>query len=199
MAFPTEGDFAGLLARLANQLRADGLPFMVVGGQAVLLHGEPRLTQDIDLTIAATVDQLPEVLHATRGADLAPLPTDVEDFVRETFVLPVVDTATGTRVDIIFAHTDYESQAIAHAVQVDLAGTSVPFATAEDLVLHKLFAGRPRDVEDAAGIVRRKGAELDWAYIKRWAVEFSEVPGREDLPQQVASLEQQCGPQPGSA
>jgi hypothetical protein len=51
-----------------------------------------------------------------------------------------------------------------------------------------LFAGRPRDVEDAAGVVRRKGPELDWEYLDRWAREFAVIPGREDLPAQLAGL-----------
>ena len=50
-------------------------------------------------------------------------------------------------------------------------------------------AGRPRDLEDAAGVERRKGRELDWAYIRGWATEFTSVPGREHVLQQAADLE----------
>lgn len=71
---------------------------------------------------------------------------------------------------------------------MDVGSREVPFATAEDLLLHKLFAGRPRDLEDAAGVVRRKGPDLDWAYMARWAREFAVIPGREDLPAQVEAL-----------
>ena len=43
--------FQALLARLALELEARSLPYMVIGGQAVLVHGEPRLTRDIDITL----------------------------------------------------------------------------------------------------------------------------------------------------
>ena len=157
------------------------LPFMLIGGQAVLLHGEPRLTHDIDVTLRAPPSRLDDVLAACAEMGLRPLPADAESFVRDTFVLPCADEQTEIRVDLIFSTTPFESEAIDRAVRVDVAGVAVPFATAEDLVLHKLFAGRPRDLEDARGVVRRKGDELDWAYMRRWAEQFAEIPGRERM------------------
>ena len=41
-------DFEALIARVARALDQRAIPFMIIGGQAVLLHGEPRLTLDID-------------------------------------------------------------------------------------------------------------------------------------------------------
>jgi hypothetical protein len=78
-------------------------------------------------------------------------------------------------------------------VIVELAGESVPFATAVDLIIHKLFAGRPTDLEDAATVVRRKGSGLDWRYLEKWVQKFSNVPGRGDLPTQLADLRNQLG------
>lgn len=162
---------------------------MVIGGQAVLLHGEPRLTQDVDITLAATPDRLTDVLAACTELNLKPLPEHLVDFVRRTFVLPVLSEDSGIRFDLIFSSTSYEAQAIQRAVSVHLRGVAVPFATAEDLLLHKLFAGRPRDIEDAAGVVRRKGRDLDWDYIHDWAQELAAIPGRETLPEQVRQLQ----------
>ncbi len=183
-------DFESLLARLTEELEAQGLSFMLIGGQAVLLHGRPRLTDDIDLTLAAGPESLSRVLVSCRNLRLEPLPEDVEAFVRQTFVVPAAEPETGIRVDFIFSTTPYERQAIERAVRVELNGVAVPFATAEDLILHKLFAGRARDLEDAAAVVRRQGAKLDWAYLERWAESFAEVPGRQDLPDRLRALRQ---------
>jgi Nucleotidyl transferase AbiEii toxin, Type IV TA system len=147
-----------------------------------------RLTEDIDLTLAAGPESLSRVLVACQNLRLEPLPEDVEAFVRQTFVLPAAEPETGIRVDFIFSTTPYERQAIERAVRVDLKGVAVPFATAEDLILHKLFAGRARDLEDVAAVVRRQGAKLDWEYLERWAESFAEVPGRQDLPDRLRKL-----------
>ena len=45
-----------------------------------------------------------------------------------------------------------------------------------------------RDLEDARGVVLRKGGELDWTYLEHWVDQFASVPGREELPHQLAEL-----------
>jgi predicted nucleotidyltransferase len=185
-------DFSRFIARLARTLEEHGLPFMLIGGQAVLLHGRPRLTEDIDVTLGVAPDQLPAVLAVSGALGLEPLPRRPEEFVRATFVLPASDPPTGLRVDFIFSTTPYERQAIARALHVTVAGVAVPFATAEDLILHKLFAGRALDWEDAIGVVRRTGNTMDWEYLRQWADEFATVPGREDLPARLSQLREEA-------
>jgi hypothetical protein len=184
-------DFSGLIARLAVALNGHGIPFMLIGGQAVLAHGEPRLTQDIDVTLGVDPSRLEDVRAVCDELDLEQLPEDVEKFVRSTFVLPARDANSGIRLDLIFSTTPYETQAIGRAVLLEIDGVSVPFASAEDLLIHKLFAGRPRDIEDAVGVVLRKGEDLDWDYMNHWVRQFAEIPGREDLPDRLAALRNQ--------
>ena len=181
-------DFGALLARLARSFAERDIPFMIIGGQAVLLHGEPRLTQDIDVTLGLAPERIPDILAACKELGLEPLPENVQSFVQTTFVLPAADRESGIRVDLIFSTTTYEAEAIARAQPVDVGGAMVPFATAEDLIIHKLFAGRPRDIEDAGGVVRRKGPDLDWDYLRRQAAELAQVPGRESLSDAVEEL-----------
>lgn len=161
---------------------------MFVGGQAVLLHGAPRLTHDVDLTVGVSPARVRDVLAACEELDLEILVADPAGFAEDTFVCPARHESTGIRVDFIFANTAYERGAIARAVDVELAGEALPFATAEDLLLLKLFAGRPRDLEDARSILRRQQGQLDWPYVEEWAEAFSTIDGREDLPRQIRKL-----------
>jgi predicted nucleotidyltransferase len=188
MASRPPPDFSAFIAELSQRLRARHLSFMLIGGQAVLLHGRPRLTEDIDVTLGAGPEAWRTVGEVCDELGLTLLPEDPEAFVRETFVLPARHGDTGIRVDFIFSTTQYEREAISRAVAVTLGGISVPFATAEDLILHKLFAGRPRDLEDVTGVVRRKGPELDWGYLERWGRDFAAVPGREGMPAAIDRL-----------
>ena len=133
MDSPGRADFEELIARVATALAGQDLAFMLIGGQGVLVHGEPRLTQDVDVTLGASPDRLDDAIAACRAAELTPLPSDVAGFVRDTFVLPAADRATGVRVDLVFSSTTYEAEAIRRAVRIEVGGVEVPFASAEDL------------------------------------------------------------------
>jgi predicted nucleotidyltransferase len=144
---------------------------MIIGGQAVLLYGEPRLTRDIDVTLGANIDSLNKLLSITRELSLKSIPKDIESFVRDTMVLPTIEKSTGIRVDFIFSFTHYETQAIKRARKVSIMGQEVLFASPEDLIIHKIFAGRPRDLEDVKSVIR-KNPGIDSKYIRNWLKEF---------------------------
>jgi predicted nucleotidyltransferase len=163
--------FEELLARIASGLSRGNLPYMIIGGQAVLIYGEPRLTKDIDITLGINIDRLNELLAVVKELSLTPLPEDVSVFVQKTMVLPVLEKGTGIRVDFIFSFTPYEKQAIGRAKRIILSGQEVCFASLEDLILHKMFAGRPRDLEDVRTLIL-KNPGFDVAYIRRWLREF---------------------------
>jgi hypothetical protein len=148
---PSASDFERPIKALAEATRQSGVEFMLVGGQAVLLHGVPRLTQHIDLTLSLTPDEVGRVLDLCVAVGLDPLPADPRRFAREPFVLPAVDGTTGVRVDFILSTIPYEREALRRSVGVRLAEVDVPFAAVEDLILSKLLAGRPRDIEDVSG------------------------------------------------
>lgn len=174
---PKSSMFEDLLARIGAVLHDAGLPYMIVGGHALLLYGEPRLTKDIDITLGVGLERLPEVLDASRAAGLKPL-VDPEAFTRKTLVLPCGDQESGIRVDLIFSFSPYEQLAISRARKVMIRNTELSFASAEDLVIHKLIAGRPRDLEDVKGVLLRNPA-VDFNYIRHWLSEFSVTTGEQ--------------------
>lgn len=179
--------FQEILKKVALKLRELDIPYMVIGGQALLVHGEPRLTRDIDITLGAGLERLQGMLDAAGGISLRPLADDPEGFAERTMVLPCVDDESGVRVDFIFSLTPYERQAIDRAVKVQLAGTEVNFASAEDLVIHKVFAKRPRDLEDARSVIRRH-PDLDVPYIRSWLALFHEADPEAGYPAILDSL-----------
>ncbi len=167
--------FTKLLKTIALALDQKGIPYMVIGGQAVLLHGEPRMTRDIDITLGIGTEKIDQMLDIVGIIPLEPL-VDANDFTLRTMVLPCQDPESGIRVDFIFSFSPYELQAMGRARLVDMEGVKVKFASAEDLVIHKVFAGRPRDMEDVRSVLI-KNPEMDIRYIRRWLNELAEAAG----------------------
>lgn len=170
--------FEALLKLLARELDRADIPYMIIGGQAVQLYGEPRMTRDIDLTLGLGSEGLDRVVTVCGRCGLKPLPAAPAEFVRETMVLPTLDEQTGIRVDFVFSATDYERQAISRSRPVELGGVNVRFAAVEDVLVHKVVAGRPRDLEDARGIVA-KNPGLDRGYVEQWLAAFARALDRD--------------------
>jgi len=163
--------FQELLTRISGELKRQRIPYMVIGGQAVLLYGEPRLTKDIDITLDMGTEGLKKLKGVARKLGLRTLVDNQADFVSKTMVLPVSHDKTGIRVDFIFSFSPYEKQAIERAVDVKLGRSTIKFATLEDVVIHKIIAGRARDLEDVKCILL-KNHGYDGRYIRKWLREF---------------------------
>jgi len=172
--------FEKILSKIGTILPKHNLPYMIIGGQAVLIYGEPRITRDIDITLGVNIDQLEKLLAAVKELELKTIPQDIYSFVSQTMVLPTLDDSTGIRVDFIFSYTPYENQAIKRSRKMLLHNREVNFASPEDVIIHKIFAGRARDLEDVRSIVL-KNKDIDIRYIRSWLNKFEGSADKKNL------------------
>jgi hypothetical protein len=103
-------------------------------------------------------------------------------------VLPCLEPTTNIRIDFIFSLSAYEQEALKHAHRVPVGHVEVCFGSVEDLIIHKMVAGRPRDLEDVRGILLKKPA-LDSDYIEHRLSEFDRSLDRQ-LAQQFNEMRQ---------
>jgi len=151
-----------------------------------LLYGEPRMTRDIDIALGVDVDEFARVLAAMQATQFEVLGADAKEFARKTRVLPLMDPQSGIRIDLIFSFSSYEQEAIQRAQIIRIGDTDVNYASLEDLIIHKMVAGRPRDLEDVRGILAHH-AVFDRSYILKWLRQFVPVVGR-NLPSEFEKL-----------
>lgn len=163
--------FEEIIARVALALKNRGIPYAIIGGQAVLVHGQPRITRDIDISLGVDADRLPDMLEIVSETGLVPLAKDPKDFVDRTMVLPVLDEASSVRVDFIFSNSLFEAEAIKRAKTINILGRDARFASPEDLVIHKVIAGRAVDLDDVRSVILRN-KDLDLGHIRKWLAEF---------------------------
>ena len=158
------------LRQAVDFLEEAGLEYALLGGIAVSLYSEPRMTQDIDLNIALDVKDLDVFLKKSRKYGFRPIPSNINKFVKETAVIPMRFSKGGIagKFDFIIAQNPIEFAGIKRACFKKILGVRVRIVSAEDLLLHKLLSDRPRDREDARGIIARQGAKLNLKYISTW-------------------------------
>jgi hypothetical protein len=146
----------------------------VIGGVAVAIWGEPRLTRDVDLKILLGREDA-ERLLAVLAPHYSSLLPDPLRALREQAMLFVQDAA-GTRLDLLLADTPYDIQAIRRARVAEVEpGAPIAVCSPEDLVIYKLISTRLRDHEDAASVIRRQAESLDDEYILHWLRQFEQA------------------------
>ncbi len=142
---------------LLRELLARGVDFVVIGGIAAVLHGSPRVTQDLDVcfaTDAGNLDALGTALVAL-DARLAGVDKDVP-FVPDAHTLSrimmlTLETSKG-RLDALAAPTGAPpyGELRARAERYDIGGAFVLVASLEDLIAMKRASARPKDLADIA-------------------------------------------------
>lgn len=166
----TGEDFLRRLVIALDQVR---IPYMVTGSFASSAHGRVRATEDIDIVIAPSPDQL-EMLVAEFPAGRYYADRDAAlEALRQRSQFYIIDVESAWKADLIvrkdreFSHTEFERR---RAYSIN--GLQVYLATAEDVLIAKLewarTGGSERQIEDAAGIIASQGDHLDVAYIERW-------------------------------
>lgn len=161
-------------------LTSHKISYVVIGGLAVQYWGEPRFTRDVDLTVLIPLDKRNDFVDLITKKFTSRI-DDPKDFVRKTHMV-LVEAPNGCEIDISVGVPGYEEEVIRRATKYELAKNKrINLCSAEDLIIHKAVAGRPRDIEDIEGIVYRQAGFLDMAYIRSWLKEFSLILERQDL------------------
>ncbi|MEA3346804.1 MAG: nucleotidyltransferase [Candidatus Auribacterota bacterium] len=184
--------FEQLIKKIARALDKAKIPYMIIGGQAVLLYGTPRLTRDIDITLGVDTDKFRLVEKVCEKLKLKILPANPENFAKDTKVLPAEETKLKIRVDFIFSFTSYEKQAINRTKRVIMGGYQVKFASCEDVIIHKMFAGRAIDEEDVKNILLKNRNSIELRYVKKWLSKFGKLSGQKELPKRFNTILKQA-------
>jgi len=154
--------------------------YAVLGGIAVQHWGEPRTTLDIDIVVLVPSAMEDSFLQAVLGQFCPRLP-DAFAFAKRNRIL-LVSTSVGIPVDLSLGIPGYEEEALSRTVPVSFAGLSpVRVVSAEDLIIHKCVAGRPRDIEDVERVLVRQKFKLDLRYIRKWLRAFGPIVEEHDV------------------
>ncbi|MEM6602363.1 MAG: hypothetical protein AAF649_13370, partial [Verrucomicrobiota bacterium] len=163
---PTAHSVIQAAAELDATLTRMGYPYCLIGGIAVQRWGEPRMTQDADATV------LTDIVHDEPVVDqllehFQPRDNDARDFALARRVL-LLYASNQVPIDISLGATKFEKNCIERSSAWHYSETvTLNTCSAEDLVTHKVFAGREQDWLDVCTILIRKNHALNLKLIRK--------------------------------
>ncbi|MCC6902592.1 MAG: nucleotidyltransferase [Polyangiaceae bacterium] len=161
------GTMLEAVGRLARLLSEWGGPAAVVGGLGIVIRVRPRLTTDIDLVISVQPDDVDALLALAERHGWAHDPLELEGLVPGGLARLKAAGDGGFDLDLMFVDSVFLESVVARATPVALGGASLPVASVEDLLVMKLEAERPQDIDDILAIKDAFAEHLDWAYVRQ--------------------------------
>ena len=140
--------------------------FCFIGGIALQRWGQPRLTVDVDVSLLTGIGSEQAYVEALCGRYHPRIP-DAADFALANRVL-LLQSDEAIPLDIALAGFPFEEFVIERATDFQfLENVLLRTCSAEDLIILKAFADRPRDWADIETILIRQSGLLDRDYIAK--------------------------------
>lgn len=168
--------FSGALEGVAAFASQPGVQAAVIGGVAVIARGVPRFTADIDVAVVPPSGGVAELLRRLARAGIEPRIDDAERFAEENLVVLARHRASGVDIDVSLAQLEFEQHAIRAAESLPFGGVRIRVPHPTDLVVYKMVAARPKDLEDIEALVIG-GADVDAARVEALLRDFDELLG----------------------
>jgi hypothetical protein len=166
MEFPDTLNALVVARRIADRLDEDQIAYGVGGALALGAWGAPRATKDVDITVFVSEDELPRCFDALERAGVM---IDRAGATRDVARIGLFKGRAGKiLVDVfLMGHPQYEDMKRRCVAIDDTTGRKLSFISAEDLCLHKLLFGRPKDVIDLEELISHRPT-IDLAYVRGW-------------------------------
>ncbi|MBU0718946.1 MAG: nucleotidyltransferase family protein [Planctomycetes bacterium] len=160
-----------VLQATVTALEEAGIPYAVTGSVASAIHGEPFVSQDVDIVIRMSVRQARQIAQALphrfyRSAER------LEEVAENGGIANLIDADSGLKVDLsILPAGEYFDLVLARRAREMYGpeGPSFYTVSAEDTILMKLLWRKDtrssKQWDNALSVARVQGASMDWKYL----------------------------------
>jgi hypothetical protein len=126
----------------------------------VIALGVPLYTADIDVTIQGRSSHPDQIFDVLSRHEIGPRTESALELARARQVLLALHEPSGISIDASLAWLPFEEEALQSSLATEFAGVPIRVPRPEDLLIYKLVACRPLDVEDAEGLLLLYGKEM---------------------------------------
>ncbi len=159
-------EFPEILQFVCSFLNENEIKYVVVGGLAVMYHGVPRTTVDIDFILQIKDEQIPLLVNFLNSKGFRTSTVDIRAAFDEKSHSTCFFKDSLLRLDIQSVNSEFDQMTLNRAITVDFLGTAAKLGTAEDTLVNKILFQGEQDLRDALGILKRNTENLDFDYIR---------------------------------
>jgi hypothetical protein len=169
-------ELKAFFAYVIDGLESMEIPYMVVGGFAVILYGQPRLTIDVDIVVDMKLYHVKPFVAAFPIPHFYASEEGIRDSLQRCYPFNVIEPTTGAKVDLVplprepFTRAAFDRR---QRLTYDEQGHSAMFIAPEDIVVAKLAAydGTESDkhLQDAQSVLTMQWGDLDLDLMRRSA------------------------------
>jgi hypothetical protein len=164
------------LKRLVEALDEADIPYMLSGSVGSSFHGQPRATNDFDVIVAPTREQLTSFV-ASFDDNYYVSAEAAQQALKDGSMFNIIDQATGGKADfIVKKKRDFSHEEFQRRKRVKLFDIDVCIVSPEDAILSKLEWSKEQNIgihlRDALGVAVVQWNKLDKDYLKKWAVQL---------------------------
>ena len=163
---------------MIQALEDAGIHYMITGATASSLHGEPRLTHDVDLVVDIPKSVVNELVAAFPPPDFYLDKNGILDAIDRNSMFNLLEVRTGDKVDFwILKNEPFDRSRFSRKCIEEFMGIGMYVSSPEDTILMKLkwakdSGGSEKQFGDALGVYEVQFGKLDTDYLEHWAKEL---------------------------
>ena len=168
-----EAELSLVFLRPLNRL---GFRYIVSGGVASILYGEPRFTNDVDLVLFLRREDIRRLIEAFPAPEFYVPPEEViaAEFARSTHgQFNLLHVATGFKADIFNTGRDeFNAWGFRNSRTVEFQGELIRLAPPEYVIVRKLEyfreGGSDKHLRDIRSMLKISGEQIDRKALDEW-------------------------------
>jgi len=159
-------EFPEILQLVCTYLNKNEIEYVIVGGVAVMYHGVPRTTVDIDIILQLDDEEIPSFVDFLNSNGFSASTEDILAAFSEKSHSTSFYGKSLLRLDIQGVNSEFDRMTLERSILVDMFGTTIRIGSAEDTLVNKILFQGEQDLRDALGILTRNRENLDFNYIQ---------------------------------
>ena len=163
-----------LLHFVVSVLERLAIPYFVTGSTVTIFYGEPRFTNDIDIVVDLSLENVETFCRQFPEDDFYVSAEAAREAVRRQSMFNIIQPRSGLKVDVIVpSPSDFNRSRFSRVRRVRVGDDwDASFSSPEDAILKKMefyrAGGSDKHLRDIASVLRTSRDEIDTAYIERW-------------------------------